>query len=248
VTDPFLVWLLGRFGLDASAYRAAALARRLPSCLRQLRVATACEAKAALELRPELFGKALNSVLIGVTEFFRDRPVFDYLRKDLLPELLSSRHGLRVLSAGCSDGQELYSIAMLLEELGALEESELLGMDCRADAIDRARAGIFHAREAAGLDAFPSPPVRSGITQALRDRCRWQVGDLLSDIPGGGWDIILCRNVAIYLNEPHAVLLWERLTSALGPDGALVVGKAEKLPPSLPLVRVAANVYRRTGE
>ncbi|TGU71360.1 hypothetical protein E4633_13570 [Geomonas terrae] len=247
--DPFLAWLLGRFGLDASAYRSAALTRRLPSCLRQLHVSTAGEAKAALELRPELLGPVLNTVLIGVTEFFRDRQVFEYLRDGLLPQLSVSTRGLRVLSAGCSDGQELYSVAMLLEGLGALEGSELVGIDCRAAAIDRARGGLFDARETAGLATLlSSAHARAGVPPALRERCRWHVGDLLSCDLGKGWDIILCRNVAIYLNAAHAERLWARLTSALAPGGVLVLGRVEKPPPSLPLVRVAASVYRRTGE
>lgn len=249
--DGFLEWLLKRAGLDAGAYRPKALQRRLPACLRALKVFSTAAAKALLEQKPEMLLMALDTVLIGVSEFFRDPAVFEELQRSVLPELLKGRRNLRVYSAGCSGGQELYSMAMLLAELGVLTDSYLVGMDCRPEAIAQARAGWFQAAE---LDAVPPgfrqryfhlEGARACVSPCLREKSLWQVGDLLSGPPPGeGWDIILFRNVAIYLC-PEKTRLWESLVRQLRPGGVLVTGKAERPPSDLPLKRIYRCIYKR---
>ena len=93
-----------------------------------------------------LVPKALESLLIGTTEWFRDEPVFEQLEKQVLPMLLHRTDNLRVWSAGASEGLELYSLAVLLAKCGRLSGSHLLGSDCRVEAIDRAERGIYGAR------------------------------------------------------------------------------------------------------
>jgi chemotaxis protein methyltransferase CheR len=249
--DPFLSWLLARAGLNARAYRASALQRRLPACLRKLRVSCGNAARTLLEEKPQLIPAAVSTLLIGVTDFFRDQPVFDHLAKLVLPELLQSRDGLRVCSAGVSDGRELYSMAMLLAETGALDKSHLLGVDCRADAIAEARGGGFGDEEVAEIPIhrrerhFRRENSRWIVASELRAKVQWQVGDLFALEDGRWWDVILFRNVAIYFEEAHGAMAWEKLCSQLVAGGFLITGKAEKPPKSLPLRRVAASVYRK---
>lgn len=250
--DPLLAWMLERAGLRPSAYRPAAMQRRVSACLRQLRVASANSARELLERKPELLSFALNAVLIGVSEFFRDRAVFDYLEESALPELLRTREGLRVCSAGVSGGQELYSVAMLLAEAGVLGQSELLGVDCRADAIRRAGEGLFNADDMAGVEPsrlerfFRPAGARWSVLPELTQRMHWRVQDLFAFDAGGACDLILFRNVAIYFNEKHGVDVWTRLCGQLVPGGVLVTGKAEKPPASLPLTRLAPSIYLKS--
>jgi chemotaxis protein methyltransferase CheR len=252
-TDPFLAWLLQRAGLRAAAYRPNAMQRRLASCLRQVRASSPDSARAFLERAPELIPGALNALLVGVTEFFRDTPVFESLRVEFLPQLLTSRRQLRVYSAGAASGQELYSVAMLLAEAGALERCELFGMDCRPDAIEAARAGWFDERDVRGLDRrclekyFDRQNAGWLARPELRANIRWQTGDLFS-FEDGPWDLILYRNVAIYFEADHASQAWERLCRQLAPGGLLVTGKAERPPYWLPLVRVSTSIYRKSQE
>ncbi|HEY9510257.1 MAG TPA: CheR family methyltransferase [Verrucomicrobiae bacterium] len=249
--DPFGAWLLSRAGLDVGAYRAAAVQRRFGACLRQLRVPTTDAARNLLERNPELLPRALNTLLIGVTEFFRDRTVFDYLRGVALPALLKTRPGLRVLSAGSSEGHELYSMAMLLAETRRLENSFLQGIDCRPAAIARARRGEFEMKDIAHLEPrwrdvyFQREGLRCFILPELRARTVWRVDDLLSFQERDLWDIILFRNVAIYLNESHSTKAWSQWVSNLAPGGYLVTGKAERPSGSLTLERVAPGIYRK---
>lgn len=248
--DPFLAWLLRLVDLKPESFRVNALQRRLPACLRALRVPTTDRARALLQTRPELVAPALNSVLIGVSEFFRDAAVFDRLQAEVLPSLLGRKPGLRVLAVGVSQGQELYSIAMLLAELAALHSCEMLGIDCRPDAIARAEAGTYSDAELQGLSPFWRDKYfeRFGPHWLLIDRirraARWRSMDL-RHCQGEVWDLILFRNVAIYLAESTARTAWEQFTAQLSPGGVLVTGKSERPSRELPLQRVAPCIYHR---
>ena len=250
--DPFLAWLLQRAGLDASAYRPNALHRRLAACLRHCQTSAPETARAMVEEKPELISALLNRVLIGVSTLFRDQAIFDHLRDTVLPELLRVQHGLRVYSAGTADGQELVSIAILLTELGALDRSKLFGIDCRPDAIANARTGVFseadlktiapdyHAKyfSAAGREWSVRPELQRAI--------EWRAADLTTFRSETTWDLILFRNVSIYLEEPHATKAWANLCDQLRPGGFVVTGTSEKPPAALPLTRMAAAIYRKT--
>ncbi len=258
---PFLAWLFSKAGLDAGAYRSKGLERRLAACLRSLHASSTEAAQALLERDPELVPKAVDAVLIGVSGFFRDEAVFEYLRRAVLPELLRGRPGLRVFSAGCSGGQELYSIGLLLDELGALKDSYLLGVDCRPEAIALAKAGSFRLNE---LETVPPrfrdqyflvQGARAGIALAQKPNFSWRVENVLENSPGSErlgdadpWDLILFRNLAIYLKPESALNLWRTLSRGLRPGGVLVTGKAERPPDGLPFRRVFPCIFEKRAE
>lgn len=238
-------------GVALDRYRTTALQRRLPACLRYLRMRTADEALAAMTQKPELARALLNVVLLGVTGFFRDQAVFDHLRAEVLPSLEMRRKRLRVWSAACSAGQELYSLGILLAEAGMLADVELLGTDCRATALAEAAAGRF-AR--AAIEALPEswrlryfddegPVVQVGAR--LRDATTWKQADLLVATEPGPWDLILWRNMAIYLEPADADVVCRRLVDELAPGGFLVTGKADHPGSLLPLRRIAPCIYRK---
>jgi chemotaxis methyl-accepting protein methylase len=249
--EPLMAWLLDRAGLSATGYRPAAMKRRLTSCLRQLRVASARAAREELERRPELLAPVLNTVLIGVTDFFRDAAVFEYLAGRVLPELRRERGQLRICSVGVSGGQELYSVAMLLHEAGMLERSWLLGADCRADAVGRAEAGVFSEAEMAGVSPsrraafFRSGAAGWEAAPVLKERIQWRTADVMGLEIEARQALVLFRNVAIYFTEAQTAAAWARLCGRLVPGGFIVTGKAEKPPSGLPLKRVAPSIYRR---
>jgi chemotaxis methyl-accepting protein methylase len=150
--------------LDAGCYRHQPLERRLPACLRMLRVPSAPAARRLLDRRPELLPAAMSALLIGVTEFFRDAEVFDAVREEALPKLAARRGPVRVWSAACASGDELYSLAILLAEAGLLARCFLLGTDCRADAIEQARAAVYRAVDLRAL----APALREKYFEAIR--------------------------------------------------------------------------------
>jgi chemotaxis methyl-accepting protein methylase len=247
----FLEWLFSLAGLDVRRYRSESLRRRLPACLRDLRVRTVEQARALLEREPALVAKATSAMLVGVTAFFRDPTVFEALRERVLPALLQGRKGLRVWSAGCSDGAELYSVGILFAEHSCLASSYLLGTDCRSDAIHHARAGVY---EPALCKQVPVPlrtryftpeGSRWRVTASLRAALGWRTADLLKEQEPGLWDLILCRNTAMYLRAEATSGLWGKFEQALRPGGVLVLGKAERPLGAKRLSLLAPCIYRR---
>ncbi|MGH7968837.1 MAG: CheR family methyltransferase [Limisphaerales bacterium] len=251
VLSPFLRFVLSQSGLEPDWYRPKALNRRHAACLRALRIPSETQATAALSRDSRLLQTALSTLLIGVSGFFRDPAVFEHLREAVLPEVLRQADGVRVYSAGCSSGQELYSVAILLEELGALSRGRLMGVDCRADAIRQARSGRFAACELDSIGALRKQrhfriegPVAS-VLPHLKDRLEWEVGDFGNPRNARVWDIILFRNAAIYLEPAHANSVWRELDRQLRPGGALVTGSAERPPHGLGWARESSCVYRK---
>lgn len=240
-------------GLDPQHYRAQTLKRRLAACWRALRVNTAAQARLLLQREPAAIHAALDTLFIGVTRFFRDPAAFESLGNLALPEIIAERRPLRVWSAGCSNGAELFSVAMLLAERGVLQRCHLIGTDCRHQAVRRARAGCF---ELPAIDDVPSSlreryiQVENGrfrMEPALQAATKWRTGDAIRAAEPGPWDLILCRNLAIYLNPGSASALWKRLAAVLRPGGYLVLGKAER-PTGVPnLAQVAPMIYRWEG-
>jgi chemotaxis protein methyltransferase CheR len=248
--DGLLFWLLERTGIEPTCYRLETLRRRLPSVLRVLRASTPVDARRVLERDRSLVATALSAAVIGVTSFFRDAPVFEVLESQILPELLA-RPTLRVWSAGCANGAELYSVAMLLADARALGRASLLGTDCRAHAVLAARQGFFDAYELKDvpderrLRHFEEEPPRLRLASEIRAATAWRFGNLLAYAEPGPWDLILCRNVAIYLQPSAVVTLWKHLADELRPGGYLIVGKAERPGAVCGLESVGPCVYRR---
>lgn len=245
-------WLLEQAGVRVSHYRPESLARRVPACLRVLRANSPAHARAILERNRPLLNHALGAVLIGVTSFFRDAQVFKDLDERVLAPL-TERARIRVWSVGCSDGMELYSVMMLLAERGVLHRCQLLGTDCR-----------LAATRAAGAGVYPTPLVQElpphlveryfiradevdgyAINPFLRAQVEWRTADVLSTPEPGPWDLILCRNMAMYMRGEAIARLWDTLQSALRPGGHLVLGKAERPHGSVRLSQIAPCIYHR---
>jgi chemotaxis protein methyltransferase CheR len=240
--------IFARAKLHAGAYRSSALGRRIPACLRALRARSPAEAIRCLEQDEHALDLALNALLIGVTTFFRDEAVFHHLSTKALPALLRESPAPRVLSVGCSDGSEAYSLAMALMDLGC-ESFDICGIDCRPRAIHRARKGIYHRSTLASLSQRQAEAYlvvneqRVQVRRALRDRVQFECADAFVHVMQGPYDLIACRNFVIYLEHPAAARLWRRLHHALRPGGLLLAGKAEH--PTAGFLRAGPCLFRK---
>jgi len=176
-----------------------------------------------------------TSVAVSVSGLFRDPAQFDLLEQALLPPLLAGGRRITVWSAGCANGTELYSLAIVLQRLGALERAHLLGSDLLEENLAEARRGTFEG---------------AAIAPELRARCRWERRDLTRDgAPPGAWRLVLCRNLAIYLAPAARHALHETLAGALAPGGVLLLGRSERLtrPEALGLESVTPHAYRKVA-
>lgn len=245
-------------GLDPQRYRASAMRRRERACLRAVHAGrdargawTPAGAGSARTAADELaVERGLGAALIGVTSFFRDPPVWAELARELAAA--PRDRTLDVVSLACSEGCELYSAGIVLGELGLLARARLLGLDCRALPLVRARAGAYLPAVLDDVDAArrarwfrAAGTARWQVVDELRARADWQLGDAFAWREVRSADVVACRNLAIYLRPAAAAELWALLGRALRPGGLLLVGKAER-PHGVPgLVRVGACLYRK---
>lgn len=199
----------------------------------------------------------------GETYFLRDLGLFQLLGARIVPELLAKAtagDSLRILSAGCSSGEEAYSLAILVDELAPAiggRDVRIIGTDINSGAIARAQAGIYGQWSFRGLDAARVEryfkPCRGGrqVVDSLRAMVDFEHHDLLrDDLPApGAFDLILCRNVFIYLSSPSVKHIVAKLAAGLTPGGCLIAGHGELLgvePPGLePLACPEALLYCR---
>lgn len=244
-------WLFARAGLELSDYRIETVKRRIPACTRSFRAESLNEVCAAVRYQPELLQKAIDALVIGVTSFFRDPDIYLALNNVVLPKLLARNAPPRIWSAACSDGAELYSVAMLLAARDPAYPFSLLGTDCRPEAIARARAGSYDPTVVRSVPPellakwFTFDGMTWTVGSSLRSRCAWRLGNVLSTPEPGGWDLILCRNMAIYLQPSAVDRLWSQLAERLRPGGYLVLGKAERPYGAMGLTAVGPCIYRR---
>jgi chemotaxis protein methyltransferase CheR len=190
---------------------------------------------------PNLSTQVIEALLNNETYFFRDRSPFDLLSRYALPELAKRRgksRRIRIWSAGCSTGQEVYSLAMLFAEDPQTWGGwtiDILGTDVSTSCVDRARAGVysqFEVQRGLGINQmirwFEECPDGWRAVEAVRKPVRFQVHNLLEPPPHpGGFDILLCRNVLLYLSPDKRTLAFERLVSSMAEDGWLMLGAGE---------------------
>ncbi len=225
--------LAGRVGLRLDP----SLRGRLARCVQEEADAaglTLVEYASSVTTAPEAFQRLLNRITVQQTEFFRDQLVFDAIATHVLPSI---GEPVFAWSAGCANGQETYSLAMLFAE-SHLRNWSVLGTDISTKALNRAASGVYSETEVANIDIArrAAHMTRTGsrwqVRNALRDRVHFQFHNLISDplpTPLARCQIILCRNVLIYFSSGQLAAVLDRLASWLHPDGYLFLGASESL-------------------
>ena len=227
---------------DFTGYKRASLMRLVDRRLATVGVATYRDYQDLLQADPGEFARLFDGLLVNVTSFFRDPPVWEALRTTVLPELLEALPDdapLRIWCAACATGQEAYSLALLLDELlgreAYLRRVKIYATDIDEAALAEARVGRYPL---AALDAVPERLRERGfegtgdvrtISAELRPTVIFGRHDLIQDAPIGKISLLSCRNALMYFNPETQARVLERLSFALLEQGVLVLGKAEML-------------------
>lgn len=217
-------------GLALDEYRSDHVGERIRRALQREGVPDERSLASLIARDQEARTRFRRSVAVSVSGLFRDPAQFELLEDTLLPQLTSGGRRITVWSAGCADGSELYSVAILLQRLGVLDRAYLLGSDLLDENLALARRGVYDGMSFSTVGA----------------RICWEHRDLLRDgATPGKWRLILCRNLAIYLAPEPKRALHERLAGALARGGVLMLGRSERIsdPEQLGLRRVAAHAY-----
>ncbi len=262
--DDFLQHFRTQCAIDFSQYKTPTIIRRLHRRLVATKSADLKQYRAYLELTPDEYPNLVNSFLIKVTKFFRDSELFDHLRSVVLPALIeeSRERGnrLRIWSAGCSTGEEAYSLAILVSEALGDELNQfsvrIFATDINADAIAFARRGVYSQASVSELPEdmcakyFSRIDGEFEVNKLVRSMVVFGHHDLAQRSPFPSIDLVLSRNVLIYFTEKLQRRAMQLFAYSLRDGGYLALGKSETTTP-LSDYFAAENqrlkVYRRTG-
>ena len=240
--EDLLVFIRDSRGFDFTGYKRSTLARRTRKRMADARIGDYADYQDRLEADAEEFRALFNTILINVTSFTRDAEAWAYLQREVLPELIAARgpgEDIRVWSAGCSSGQEPYSLAILFAEVLGVEDCarrvKIYGTDVDEEALREARSGLYSAKALEPL----APELRAKYFEAngsqfafradLRRRVIFGRHDITRDAPISRLDLLVCRNTLMYFNSEAQSQIIDRFHFALREGGHLFLGKAEML-------------------
>ncbi len=246
----FSKYILDISGIALSAGKEYLLETRLTPILNR----TGCKSfnellqKSRMDSKKGLEGEIIDAISTNETYFFRDKSPFQLLAHKILPDLIDRRATkfpgrkvqLRLWSAANSTGQEIYSIAMTLLDMGVTPQKydiKLFGTDISDAAIAQASYGVYNKFEVArGLEPakrdkyFTPHEDRYKVKDELRSMAQFKKMNLMKPFMGlGKFDIILCRNVMIYFTPEDRKRIYQNIAKTLEPDGYLLIGSTESL-------------------
>src|SRR4051794_27722709 len=240
--EALLEFLKRTRGVDFTGYKRSSLERRFQRRLDAVGCASYGDYLDYLEVNAEEFEQLFETLLINVTEFFRDPAAWDHLRDDVLPRLLAAKEPgepVRVWSAGCASGQEAYTCAMVLAELLGVdayrERVKIYATDIDEEALAQARLAAYGAKEMESVPPelrdryFERADQRLAFRKDLRRTVIFGRNNLVQDAPISRLDVLICRNTLMYFNAETQARILRHFHFALRDDGVLMLGKSEMM-------------------
>ena len=237
-----LILLRNRTGHDLSAYKPTTIKRRIARRMNIHQIKNSDNYVQFLQENPIELDKLFKELLINVTNFFRDADAFESLGGVALPKLFEGKpdnYELRVWVAGCSSGEEAYSIAILIKEymakIGKALRFQIFATDLDESAINRARDGVYPCGIAADVSPtrleryFKLEDSQYRISKEIRETVIFATQNLIQDPPFTRVDLICCRNLLIYLNAALQKEIFPQFHYALNPGGILFLGTSESI-------------------
>ena len=234
--------LRAKTGHDFSGYKDSTIRRRIERRVAVHRFANLAEYIRYLQETPEEAHTLFKDLLIGVTSFFRDPGIYDVLKAQVLPDLMTHKAGndpVRVWVPGCATGEEAYSLAMLLqevaEELNDPRDIQIFASDLDRDSIDYARGAVYPGSIAADVPAerlqrfFTKEDDSYKVIKRLREMVVFAEHNLIKDPPFSKLDLVSCRNLLIYLKPDLQKRIFPLFHYTLEPGGVLVLGTSESV-------------------
>ncbi len=222
-------------GIDLAQYKEAQMKRRLTTLRNKNGYPTFASFFSAMTSDKKLFYEFLDKMTINVSEFWRNPNRWETLRDNVLPELAAGKSRLRVWSAACSTGEEPYTLAMILNDHGLLQNTYLLATDIDDGALAKAAEGLYLERSLKDVPPdvanryFTPDGVMYRFDPKLKKAVTFKKQNMLLDEFEDGFDLIVCRNVMIYFTEEAKQKLYHRFAKALRPGGILFVGSTEQI-------------------
>jgi two-component system, chemotaxis family, CheB/CheR fusion protein len=261
--DALIEFLRRSRGFDFSGYKRPTLERRFRRRMDVLGCKDYGDYLDYLEVHPDEYPQLFDTLLINVTEFFRDPSAWEYLSEGLLPELLAAKppdEPVRVWSAGCASGQEAYSAAMVLAEIlgpaAYLERVKIYATDIDEDALATARLATYSLKELEHVPEdlrdryFERGDQRAAFRKDLRRTVIFGRNNLVQDAPISRLDLLICRNTLMYFNADTQGQILRHFHFALREHGLLMLGRSEMLISHREFLEptdIKKRIFRRVG-
>ena len=268
LTNPQLLELIDLVrkvhGFDFSEYTKASLKRRLARVM-QFKKLSFYDLKHLLVNDQDIFQEFLEEITVNVTEMFRDPSFYKALNSQVLPYLSSYQH-IKIWSAGCSSGEEVYSLAILLQEAGLRKKSFIYGTDINTEVLKEARMGIYSLRKVKSYaenyqytgfpgtitDHFTVLYDAATIHTEIKHNTLFSVHNLISDKVFNEFQMISCRNVFIYFEAELQEKILELFYKSLCPLGFLCLGSKETIRSDFfkkrfKVINQKENIYQKIG-
>ena len=234
--------LLEIYGYDFTEYSKASIKRRVNRLFTIDRFTSFAEFRYRIKSDPEYIPHFIEQITVTVTEMFRDPMFYKALREQVLPTLGTSPF-IRIWHAGCSTGEEVYSMAILLKEANLFHKSLLYATDLNPQVLEKARKGIFPLSQ---MKQYSENYIQSGGTNefskyytanydkvkfddSLREKMIFSTHNLVSDHSFNEFQLILCRNVLIYFDKDLQAKVFDLFEQSLDNLGYLALGSKETL-------------------
>lgn len=240
--DLLLEAIYQSYGYDFRDYAPASLKRRIRKCMNELDVKTISAFQDKILHETKFFTQLLNTISVDVTSMFRDPDFFLTIREKIFPAIRELPF-IRIWHAGCSTGEEIYSMAILLKEEKLYDKARIYATDMNEAVLAKAKNGIFSLKNIkvyisnyhnAGGNAdfteyYTAKYDHAIMKPALKNNVVWAQHNLVTDGSFNEFDIILCRNVMIYFNQPLQEHVHKLFIDSLAVGGVLALGKKESL-------------------
>ena len=240
--DELTQLLKERYGYDFSGYASASLLRRITRFSQMKHIDSFFELKTELLNNEKLFSEFILEVTVNVTEMFRDPEFFTALKTDVFPNLKTYPYR-KIWHAGCSSGEEVYSLSILIKEAGMLDSSIIYATDININAINQAKEAIYPLKlmqeytrnyiraggEASFSEYYSARYEEAILSAAIKKNIMFSLHNLVSDGSFNEFNLIICRNVLIYFNKELQDRVLGLFYESLAPLGYLALGSRESL-------------------
>jgi chemotaxis protein methyltransferase CheR len=233
-------FIASKTGLDIQHYRDNFIQRRLKLKLKEKKLDSYSEYANLVKNDQEEFDELMKFITINYTSFFRDNDVFNYFNDIILPEIYSKKKNVKILSAGCSSGEEPYTLAILVKEYCDRKKikpyASIRALDVDRTILAKARKGVYDIESLKQLDPkyvhkyFEEVDGMYHVSSEIKRMVQFGIHDITEELSQRNFDTILCRNVFIYFTNAAKDQILDNFYKAINLDGYLIIGKTEMMP------------------
>lgn len=254
-----------QYGFDFSNYALSSFRRRVSRFVQFQNIGSVSNLISRLKADRTFFDFFLKEITVNVTEMFRDPSFWREFRDQALPEL-AKRPRIRIWHAGCASGEEVYTMAIVLQEAGLLSKSRILATDINEDVLENAKLGLYSAKKmelnTRNYTSFKGAATISSYCNTIGDRVQmdpallkhtdFKVHDLVRDQSFDQFHLVMCRNVLIYFNRELQNHVMKTFDDSLPKGGYLALGTMESLEgsaakPRFSNERFDEKIYKKVG-